>query len=158
MKKEIFIISLIILILDQISKIIVNMYIKLNSSILIIRNFFYLRNVYNEGAAFSILEGNRLLFIIIGLISIYLIYSFIKDFNNNKRNIIVFGLLLGGILGNLLDRIFLGYVRDFLDFYIFNYNFPVFNIADSAIFIGVVLLLMNMVKEKSNGSNSTRKS
>ena len=157
MKKEIFIISLIILILDQISKIIVNMYIKLNSSILIIRNFFYLRNVYNEGAAFSILEGNRLLFIIIGLISIYLIYSFIKDFNNNKRNIIVFGLLLGGILGNLLDRIFLGYVRDFLDFYIFNYNFPVFNIADSAIFIGVVLLLMSMVKEKSNGSNSTRK-
>lgn len=156
MKKKILIISIIVLFVDQLSKLLIGMNIKLNESIIIISDFFNLTNVYNEGAAFSLLNGERLLFIIIGLIAVYLIYKYIEDFKNNKRNVIAFGLLLGGIIGNLLDRIFLGYVRDFLSFKIFNYNYPVFNIGDSAIVIGVILLLIALLKGEDYGSKRKR--
>ena len=62
------------------------------------------------------------------------------SFKKNRRNNIAFGLILGGIFGNLIDRILKGYVIDFLDFKIFNYDYPVFNIADIAIVVGVILL------------------
>ena len=83
----------------------------------------------NEGAAWSIFSGQRIILILIGLISLYFINKYIKDFKENKRNILAFGLLIGGIVGNLLDRMFLGYVRDFLDFKIFGYDYPIFNLA-----------------------------
>ena len=91
MKKRIFIISIIVLILDQLSKIIANMYLTLGKSIKVINNFFYLSYVYNEGAAWSILKTQRLLLILIGFIALFLVYSFIKDFEENKRNILSFG-------------------------------------------------------------------
>ena len=157
MKKRIFIISIIVLILDQLSKIIANMYLTLGKSIKVINNFFYLSYVYNEGAAWSILKTQRLLLILIGFIALFLVYSFIKDFEENKRNILSFGLIIGGILGNLLDRIFLGYVRDFLDFKIFGYNYPIFNISDIGICIGVFLLIISIIKGEEDGSSSRKK-
>ena len=70
-----------------------------------------------------------------------------------------FGLLLGGLSGNLIDRLFFGYVRDFLDFYIFGYDYPVFNIADICIVFGVILLIIAVLKgEDTNEDNSNRKS
>jgi signal peptidase II len=63
-------------------------------------------------------------------------------------------MLIGGILGNLFDRIFYGYVIDYLDFYIFNYNYPVFNIADMCIVISVCLLIVDMIRGGKNESNS----
>lgn len=70
--------------------------------------------------------------------------------NVNKN--ISFYILLGGIIGNFIDRIFLGYVRDFLDFRIFNYNFPIFNISDICICIGIFLMIIEVVKEDKNAS------
>ena len=78
-------------------------------------------------------------------------------FKLNRRNIIAFGLLFGGIIGNLLDRFILGYVRDFLDFYILGYDFPVFNISDCAIVIGIILLIIAIIKgEEVSGKDSSK--
>ena len=68
-----------------------------------------------------------------------IIYRYMFAFKKNKRNTLAFSLLFGGIVGNLLDRILYGYVRDFLSIYIFKYSFPVFNIADIGICIGIFL-------------------
>ena len=157
MKKKILIGSFIVLIFDQISKNLVDLFISLNDSITVIKKFFYLTYIYNEGAAWSILNGKRIFLILIGIVSLYLIYTFIKDFKENKRNIVAFSLIIGGILGNLFDRIFLGIVRDFLDFKIFGLNYPIFNIADCAICIGVILLLIALIKGEDYGSSSTRR-
>ena len=73
---------------------------------------------------------------------LYLIYKTIEKNNINKIGTISYGLLLGGILGNLFDRIFYGYVIDYLDFRIFNFNFAIFNLADMAIVIGAILLIV----------------
>ena len=79
-------------------------------------------------------------------------------FKKTKLNTYGFGLLLGGILGNLSDRLIFGYVKDFLDFIIFKYDFPVFNIADICIVTGVALLIISILKgEDNSGSKSSRK-
>lgn len=80
-----------------------------------------------------------------------------KKFKENKRNIIAFSLLIGGLLGNLIDRIIHGYVIDFIDFYIFNYNYPIFNIADVCICIGVFILLYSIYLGEDNENSSGRK-
>ena len=108
-KKIIFIV--IVLLLDQISKyfIAVN-----NVFVTIINDFFYIEYATNKGAAFSILSGQNILLIIITLVLIYVIYRIMKSYKEGIINDISFGLLYGGILGNLFDRLFLGYVRDFI--------------------------------------------
>ena len=119
-----------------------------NSSITIIKNFFNITYVKNIGAAFSILSGSRILLIMIALIAIYIIYKLlVKNKNLNKINIINYSLLIGGIIGNLIDRIIRGYVVDYLDFTIFNYNFPIFNIADICIVISCILLIFTIKEE-----------
>ncbi len=157
MKRKVLIVSLIILVLDQLSKIIVSSFLNYRESIKVIYNFFNITYVYNEGAAWSILSGKRFLLILIALIGSYFIYKEIDKYKDNKRNIIGFGLLLGGISGNLLDRLFLGYVRDFLDFKIFGYDYPIFNIADSAILIGLIIIIIANIKGEEHGSSSRKK-
>ena len=74
------------------------------------------------------------------------------------NNTLAFGLLIGGILGNLLDRLIFGYVKDFLHFYIFDYSFPIFNISDIAIVIGIFLIIIAVLKgEEVNGRNKSNK-
>ena len=88
------------------------------------------------------LNGYRLFLIVIAIIEIFLIYNiFIKGKKLNKLDNVVFGMLLGGIIGNLLDRIIYGYVIDFLDFNIFGYDFPIFNLADIVIVVSIGILL-----------------
>ena len=78
-----------------------------------------------------------------------------NSFKKNTRNNIAFSIMLAGIAGNLVDRVCLGYVRDFLDFNIFGYSYPVFNLADTFIVIGVILLIIAIIKgEDKNGSSS----
>ena len=79
-----------------------------------------------------------------------------KEFVKNERNILAFGMLFGGIFGNLSDRLFLGMVRDFLKFKIFGYNFPVFNVADICITVGIGLLVIGMIKGEDSGGSSSR--
>ena len=158
MSKKVYIIALTLFIIDQLSKSLISTYLKLNESILIIKDFFYIRYINNHGASFGMLSNSKLLLIILSIIAIIIILRYMNSFKKNKINMIGFGLVLGGILGNLSDRILFGYVKDFLDFVIFNYNFPVFNLADIFIVIGVVILIISILRgEDKNGSKSSRR-
>lgn len=140
MNKRMFVLAIVFLVLDQVSKAIVEAFLRVNETVVVIENFFSLTNINNTGAAFSMLEGRIWFLSLISVIILILIFKMSKEFKNNKRNTIAFGLLIGGIFGNFGDRLFLGMVRDFLKFRIFGYNFPVFNLADVCIVVGVVLL------------------
>lgn len=157
MNKKIFIIAIISLLLDQISKILISIYFSLSKSVTIINNFFYITLCHNKGAAWSILQNKTILIIIFSIIALVIIYRFMYLFKTNTRNNIAFGLLVGGIFGNMLDRIIYGYVRDFLDFKIFSYDFPVFNLADIFIVISVILLVIAIIKGEDGSANSSRK-
>lgn len=134
-------IGLIVIIIDQLIKYLISQVIPLYTSKCIINSFFYITNVRNEGAAWSILSGNVYFLIIISILVIALIYYFyLRNKDLSKYEIIIFGLLLGGIIGNLIDRIIYGYVIDYLEFIIFNYHYPVFNMADICIVVSVILL------------------
>ena len=157
MQKKIIIYSIIFFILDLISKVIVNAFLGLTESITVINNFFYLTNVHNLGAAWSLFSGQRILLIVISMAALFFIFRWINDFKNNNKNIWAFSLLISGLLGNLFDRIIYGYVRDFLDFRFGSYNYPVFNLADTFIFCGVILLILAIIKGEENGSKSNWK-
>ena len=157
MKKKIFILSFIMLLIDQLSKIILDKVLILGKSIKIFDKFLYITKVYNDGISFSMLTGKRYLIIMISIIILIFLYFYMKKFKENKRNIIAFSLLIGGLLGNLIDRIIHGYVIDFIDFYIFNYNYPIFNIADVCICIGVFILLYSIYLGEDNENSSGRK-
>lgn len=142
--------SLILVCLDQIIKHIVELNMKLNSSINIINGFFDLTYVRNNGAAFSILENNRILLITVTIIALIGIFIYLKTKKINKLEIVTYSILIGGIIGNLIDRLLYGYVIDYLDFKIFNYNFPIFNLADTLIVIGAFLLIITMLVGEKN--------
>ncbi|MFA6777595.1 MAG: signal peptidase II [Bacilli bacterium] len=156
MKKIILIITTMILFLDQISKSIIDAYMNLNDRIDLIPNLFSLNYTNNYGGAWSILNNQVTFLIIITIIIMIIIYRYMNTFKNNKRNALAFGLLFGGITGNLLDRLFLGYVRDFIAFKIFNYNFPVFNISDIAIVLGTFLLIIAIIKGEDHVNKSSK--
>lgn len=147
MYKKLLLFSVIFLLIDQISKGFVNLYMNVNESIKLF-NLLSLTYVHNTGAAFSMLEGARWLFIILGIIALNVIFIFfIKDKKLNNFEIITYSLLLSGIMGNLIDRLLYGYVIDFIDVNIL--NFAIFNFADSFMVIGVILLMIGMIKCKN---------
>ena len=147
----IIIISIILLCIDQISKLLVVNLLTKTESITIIKNFFYLTYINNDGAAFSILVGKRIFLILIAVLVIVMLIRYIKKNNiQNKLELVSISLIIGGSLGNLMDRVVRGYVIDFLDFKIFNYNFPIFNLADIFIVIGVFLLLLKELRKENN--------
>lgn len=149
-----FIIVLVVIIIDVVSKVLVTNNLVLNKSITIIPNFFYLTYAHNYGGAWSIFENNTLIITIISFIVILGIsYYIFKNRVTKKIEIIGYSLLLGGAIGNLIDRVISGYVIDFLDFYIFGYDFPIFNIADIGIVIGIMLLLVSMILEVYKNDN-----
>ena len=154
--KKIGIISLIVIIIDRILKVLVTNNFALNVRNKIIDGFFYITNCHNEGAAFSLFSGNVLFLIFITLIVLFLIYRTINKENVNKIGILAYGLLLGGILGNLYDRIFYGYVIDYLDFRIFNFNFAIFNLADAAIVVGAILFIVFEGSDNDGRKNKDR--
>lgn len=158
--KKIILISILVLIIDIISKqLVLNLMIEYQS-INIIPGFFNLTLAKNTGIAFSFLEGKLPLIIIMTMIIIFIILKYLKLASLNKYESICYGLIVGGAIGNLLDRIIYHYVIDFLDFKIFNYSFPIFNLADTAIVIGVILLIiLSLIEEsrKNNENNSSRK-
>ena len=144
--KKIIINSILLIIVDQLIKILINN--NIHESIELVNNFFSLTYVRNTGAAFSILEGNRFLFVIVAVSALYLIYRlFIKDKKLNNINILIFSLLISGIIGNLIDRIVYGYVIDYFEFTLFNNNMPIFNFADICIVIGAILFILNTILE-----------
>ena len=156
MLRKSLIVTLICILVDQAIKIIVMGTMSLNSSINIIPNFFSLTYVENDGAAWSILSGNKIFLILISVVAlIFIYYYFIKSTDIKKFEFINYSILIGGIFGNLFDRIKYGKVIDYLDFNIFGYNFPIFNFADICIVISVILLLMYNIKEGKNAKNNS---
>ena len=155
--KSLIIICLIILVaftLDIVTKTIANNTLELLDKNQVINNFFYFTLCYNTGGAWSIFSDNVPVLIIVSLLALGLvIYTMIKSSSNfYNYSCAVF---IGGLIGNLFDRIVYGKVIDFLDFMIFGYDFPIFNIADCFICIGVGLMLIAITKEeKDNGKIS----
>ena len=148
----VLIISIIAIILDRVTKLLATS-LGLNNSVTVINNFFNITYVNNYGAAWSMLTGYRILLIIISiLILIGIYFMFIRNKKLNKFESINYGLLTGGIIGNLLDRIIYGYVIDFLDFNIIGYNYPIFNLADSFIVISIILIIFNEFKGDKSAS------
>lgn len=139
-----------IIILDQLTKFAIVRNIAFADSIPMIEGFFYLTNWLNKGAAWGILQDARVFFIITTImVSGVIIYLLVKSENRFLK--LCLTILLGGALGNLLDRIRLGGVVDFLDFHIGSYHFPTFNVADMALVAGTFLIsfyLLFIEKEK----------
>ena len=137
--------SIIIILIDQFTKYLVSH----NYKILINRNFllFKLDFVKNYGAAFNILSGSRIFLSLISIIfSILLIYLIFRKYTLNSFDLYAYSFILGGTIGNGIDRIYKGFVVDFINLNII--NFPVFNIADISINIGFIILLYNIFKNK----------
>jgi len=148
-KEKIYSIACIFLIIDQIIKLLVRVKMNLLDSISIIPSFFSLYYVENEGAAFSILQNKTILLIVIGILCLYMIAKYIeKEQQYTKITLISLGIIIGGMIGNLIDRLLYQKVTDYLSFTIFDYNFPVFNLADIGITVGVVLFVLdNIIQE-----------
>ena len=153
--KRLFIISLLLFILDILSKVFIINNFKYNDNVVIIKDFFDINYVRNEGGAFSILDGNIIFIVVLTIIIIYFLYKYLKNKKLNVYELWGYGLIVGGAFGNLFDRVIYGYVVDFLDFYIFGYDFPVFNIADCGIVIGVFILMISEVRY-NNGDKGRR--
>ncbi len=155
--RKIIVTTFICILLDQLLKILCLNSLDMGESINIISNFWNITLVSNTGAAFSILSSSTPFLIIVSLITIILIYFFfIKGQNLKTYQTILYGLLLGGIIGNLIDRIIYGAVIDYLDFNIFGYNFPVFNLADTFIVIGVILIIIDIIRGARNEVSSRK--
>ena len=141
--------TLIFIICDQLIKILITNNLVPYQYIDVIKKFITITHVHNTGAAFSILSDNVWLLIGISLIALVLIYYYIlKKIEFTKLNILIYSLLIGGIIGNLIDRIIHGYVIDYISVNIFGYHFPVFNLADIGIVVSVFLLFIKTFKEE----------
>lgn len=139
--------SVLIVVLDQLSKSIVHSSMNLYDSFAVIPyllNFTYIRN---EGIAFGInFPGGKIFFIIFPILITFYLISLLKnkEFEDNPSQIALY-LIIGGAIGNILDRIFRGYVVDFIDVHINGNHWYVFNIADSAVTIGLIFLLYSSI-------------
>lgn len=133
--------------LDQITKAIVRAHLKPKGSINIIENFFKFTYVENKGGAWGSFSGKLWLFIIVTVIALSVMFYLLKDFNLKTNPFYSVGLclIISGAIGNFIDRIVFKYVTDFLDFYIFGYDFPVFNVADICIVIGAFMLIFQIL-------------
>jgi signal peptidase II len=145
MRKKVLILSGVIALIDQLIKLfVVN---SLNNSVPIINGFLNFTYVENEGAAWGIFSGNRWMLVVISILAIYAIVKyFLLDIKITKLEFISYSLVLGGIVGNLIDRVFRGFVVDYIETIFGTYYFPVFNLADSCIVIGTVLIIIHLIR------------
>jgi signal peptidase II len=152
----VLIIGLAILFLDQLTKQAVRAELVYGESRPIIDGFFNLVYVRNDGAAWNVLSGHGIVLIFISAAVLVLLLVYRKHFLQDKlSHKILFGLMIGGIAGNMIDRIRFGWVTDFLDFEFGSYHYPSFNVADSAICIAVVLYIAFSFFEKKEEEKTT---
>ncbi|MBW2977237.1 signal peptidase II [Candidatus Woesearchaeota archaeon] len=136
--------SIIIIVLDQLLKYLIVKRLEPGRQITLISNFLHITNIHNFGAAFSLFQGETLPLILFSIAVIIVIIKLYKRIPKLLYVQISTALLAGGVIGNLIDRIKLGYVIDFIDFTFW----PAFNIADSAITLGVLGLIIYFIKKK----------
>lgn len=133
-----------LLLLDQLTKFAATRFLTLNNPFCLIKGVFCLTLIHNRGAAFGILQDQKLFFIAASVLAVVIIYFALKKNKHSFSLKLFLSLIIAGALGNLIDRLVFGYVIDFLDFRIW----PVFNLADSAITIGAILLGWQMLSKK----------
>ena len=145
-----FLVASLIFVLDRVTKIVAASNMSYGQSIKILPNIFHFTFVLNNGTAFGLLKGANAALAILSVLVITLIFFYVL---NNKTpgfaNSLALGLILGGALGNLFDRVRFGYVIDFIDFRVW----PVFNVADSAITIGTIILAWNILRRSCTQSS-----
>ncbi len=138
--------AFILLIADQFTKVLIVGYYQLGDSTPV-TSFFNVVRVHNAGAAFSFLAGSsgwqRWFFTVIGVVAAAVILWLLKSHAGQKLFAFALACILGGAIGNVIDRVLYGHVIDFLDFHWRGWHFPAFNIADSAITIGAVCLILD---------------
>jgi signal peptidase II len=152
------ILALVVLVLDIVTKHWVES-VLLPGQQIPLTGFFNLVLTYNAGAAFSFLSDasgwQRWFFSAIAASASGLIIYLLRKHAADKLFCMALSLILGGALGNLWDRITLGHVVDFLDFHVSNYHWPAFNVADSAIFLGAMLLILDSFRRKESGTEKS---
>ena len=152
MKRKLSVLTTVVLMIDLLVKTIVKDF--LLNDIVIIPGFFSLTFVKNQGAAFSILQGKIPMLIIISAFTIVYLLYITSTTKLNKFQTVGYSLFLGGILGNLFDRIVYGYVIDYIHFYLDGVSFPIFNIADICITVGALLLVLDIIRGDKNDIRS----
>jgi len=145
-------ISLVVLVSDQFTKYLVDSHFRLYESVTIVENFFHLTYVRNKGAAFGMLADSAIRIPFFITVSVLAALGILWYFNHarhlQKLAIIALSLIFSGAVGNLIDRIRFGEVIDFLDIHWYEHHWPAFNVADSAITVGVALLLLDVWREE----------
>jgi signal peptidase II len=151
---RLLIVSIIIIIADQLTKYIILTTMPLHSSIPVIQGFFNITHVHNPGGAFGMFaDGSpllrKLLFLVVSSLAICFVLYFYHSTPLTHR-VLSFGfaMIFGGAVGNMIDRVRFGKVVDFLDVYIRSYHWPAFNVADSAITIGVTIFVIHLLFDK----------
>ena len=160
MKKKslVVLISLLMLIVfDQIIKYLIVKNFSIGEEKILMDNFLKFIYIRNTGAAFGILSGNIVFLIGISLLLIFYIVKEMKKNIDNNLSLLSFSLILGGAIGNLIDRIFRGYVIDYISFTIFNREMAVFNAADILITFGVILLMYIIIRDGRSERISSRR-
>ena len=149
------------IVFDQLIKFSINNTFSYGDKLVIIPNFFNITKIHNVGAAWSLFSGGRYLLIIIAICAFGILLSYEKSFQYKERTVFAFALVYGGLIGNLIDRFFLGYVVDYLEFILGGYHFPIFNLADICLVVGFGLIIVALVKGEDkyefNKRNKRRK-
>jgi len=142
-----FFLPFFIVLIDQLSKILVHAKMNLYDSFTVIPSLLDFTYIRNEGIAFGInFPGSKIFFIIFPILITFYLISLLKnkEFEDNSSQIALF-LIIGGAVGNILDRIFRGYVVDFIDFHINGAHWYIFNVADASVTIGLLFLLYSSI-------------
>jgi len=152
--KRLTLISGLIVFLDQMSKYIIKINFDLYDHIVVIKNFFNITHILNPGGAFGLFassspEVRKFIFLFVSsIVALFILWFYKKSAHNYVFFSHGLAMIFGGAVGNLIDRFRFGKVVDFLDFYIGTYHWPAFNIADSAISIGMGILIYHIVFKK----------
>ncbi|MFF2909724.1 signal peptidase II [Paenibacillus sp. NPDC057934] len=151
-----YLIALIAFLIDQATKYVIATRLELGEQIPVIGNFFLITSHRNRGAAFGILEGQQWFFILVTIVVVAGIVWYLNKVKATRKLLpTALGLVLGGAVGNFLDRMLNGEVVDFLQFNFGSYTFPIFNVADSCIVIGVALIILDSLRDMKGGEEIT---
>ena len=151
-----------ILVLDQWTKSLIIQKLLLYQKVEVIQGFFNILHVRNTGGAFGIFGGEKgglgsILFVVVSLVAIgVIVFLFVRIKEDEKTLALSFSLILSGAIGNLIDRLRYGEVIDFLDFYLSSTHWPTFNVADSAICIGIGLMALELLKRDHKEGTKSR--
>jgi len=154
--RPMIIVAVLAICLDQLTKIIIRRVVAVRGTIKVVEGWFHITYAENTGMAFGMLRGWNPVFIIVGFVAIGFIFIYYRQFKSSRWMKISLGLLLGGALGNLTDRIIFGYVTDFLQFrwwFVHLRWWPSFNIADACVVAGAAMVILGMFERSKSVDN-----